>query len=80
MYAGVHSVVRVRHHVRGVPGDSRRESLAPAMSIVIGLSTGLMILTVALRVYSRLMLTRNWGADDCKSDEPIQPLVFITNI
>jgi hypothetical protein len=73
MYAGVYPVVRVRHYGRGMPGDGRRESLAPTMSIVIGLSTALMVLTVALRAYSRLMLTRNWGADDCKLNVPIQP-------
>ncbi len=44
----------------------RGESLAPALRVVVSLSVVLMAICFVLRAYSRLVVTRNWGGDDCK--------------
>ncbi len=52
-------------HPRG-ERKQRVESLAPAMRVVISLSVMVMALCFVLRAYSRLVVKRNWGGDDCK--------------
>ncbi len=61
-----YAIDKARHmHPRG-ERRQRVESLAPAMRVVISLSVVVMAICFVLRAYSRLVVKRNWGGDDCK--------------
>ena len=42
------------------------ESLTLQSHITAGILTVLLLLTVGLRAYCKIIITRNWGLDDCK--------------
>lgn len=60
------------------PNFTDPESRCYQLIIPIAVYTALIVVLVSLRIYSRLRITRSFGADDCRGSNLSFRMIFLT--